>query len=198
MGSTGQPNAGKSSLLNALFGEHKVRASRTPGKASRHHPHVTRYLTFPQTKHFQTLFWTPEIRLVDCPGLVIPNYVPMEVQVSPVIVRLGKGSLIAVQVLSSILPISQISSLPSCVQHVARLMPLEEVFGLGPPSIDVPPIEDKRTWRERTAPAPSMKGEQWTAMDIMTAYANKKGWVTAKAGRPDVNRAGNASEYTCH
>ena len=34
MWSTGQPNAGKSSLLNALFGEHKVKASRTPGKAS--------------------------------------------------------------------------------------------------------------------------------------------------------------------
>ena len=36
--STGQPNAGKSSLLNALFGEHKVKASRTPGKASWHSP----------------------------------------------------------------------------------------------------------------------------------------------------------------
>ena len=34
MWSVGQPNAGKSSLLNALFGEHKVKASRTPGKAS--------------------------------------------------------------------------------------------------------------------------------------------------------------------
>lgn len=28
-------------------------------------------------------------------------------------------------------------------------------------------------------------------MDILTAFALKKGWVTAKAGRPDVNRAGN-------
>lgn len=34
----------------------------------------------------------------------------------------------------------------------------------------------------------------WTGMDILTAYANYKGYTTAKAGRPDVNRAGNASE----
>lgn len=32
-------------------------------------------------------------------------------------------------------------------------------------------------------------------MDIMIAYANKRGWMTAQAGRPDVSRAGNAS--TC-
>ena len=31
-------------------------------------------------------------------------------------------------------------------------------------------------------------------MDVLAAYAGKKGWVTAKAGRPDVNRAGNAGE----
>jgi hypothetical protein len=103
----------------------------------------------------------------------------------------------ALQVLSSILPISQISSLSSCIQHTARLIPLEEVFGLAHPSIDVPPIVDKRTWRDESkVSVPSTKGEQWTAMDIMAAYADKKGWVTAKAGRPDVNRAGNASEYT--
>lgn len=35
---------------------------------------------------------------------------------------------------------------------------------------------------------------EWTAMDILTAYADSKGWVTAKAGRPDVHRAGNASQ----
>jgi len=73
-------------------------------------------------------------------------------------------------------------------------MPLEEVFGLANPSIGAPPVEDKRTWREGTTLASPTKGEQWTAMDIMVAYATKKGWVTAKAGRPDVNRAGNASE----
>ena len=121
----------------------------------------------------------------------------METQVSPIGSGWGEESLTALQVLSAILPISQISSLPSCVQLAACLMPLEEVFGLLHPSTYEPPAEDKRTWREGTVLPPSPRGEQWTAMDIMTAYANKKGWVTAKAGRPDVNRAGNASEYTC-
>jgi len=32
-------------------------------------------------------------------------------------------------------------------------------------------------------------------MDVLSAYATKKGWVTAKAGRPDANRAGNARKY---
>lgn len=37
------------------------------------------------------------------------------------------------------------------------------------------------------------KGTVWTAMDVLTAYADAKGWVTAKAGRSDIHRAGNAS-----
>ena len=35
-----------------------------------------------KTKHFQTLFWTSDVRLVDCPGLVMPNLFPMETQVN--------------------------------------------------------------------------------------------------------------------
>ncbi|EIN13953.1 P-loop containing nucleoside triphosphate hydrolase protein [Punctularia strigosozonata HHB-11173 SS5] len=162
VGLIGQPNVGKSSLLNALFGAVKVRASRTPGK----------------TKHFQTLFWSPDVRLVDCPGLVMPNFVPMETQV-----------------LAGILPISRISAIPACIHYAAGLLPLERIFGLEHPSILTEGTEDKRTWRDgrrQTSEEHPRRDPTWTAMDILTAYATAKGWVTAKAGRPDINRAGNA------
>ncbi|CAL1695099.1 unnamed protein product [Somion occarium] len=160
IGLIGQPNVGKSSLLNALFGITKVKASRTPGK----------------TKHFQTLFWTPEVRLVDCPGLVMPNLVPMESQV-----------------FSGIFPISRVSAVPLCIYHAAQLLPLERIYGLQHPSLLPKPEEDKRTWREPRAGAMKEQKElKWTAMDILTAYALKKGWMTARTGWPDVHRAGNA------
>ncbi|KAJ7706018.1 hypothetical protein B0H17DRAFT_919616 [Mycena rosella] len=161
IGLIGQPNVGKSSLLNALFGAHKVRASKTPGK----------------TKHFQTLFWTPDVRLVDCPGLVMPNFVPMEMQV-----------------LSGILPISRVSAIPSCIHHAAELLPLEKVYRIAHPTqTDALVAEDKRTWRNSERPGGSRAKETaWTAMDVLIGYADAKGWVTAKAGRSDIHRAGNA------
>ncbi|KAI0068111.1 P-loop containing nucleoside triphosphate hydrolase protein [Artomyces pyxidatus] len=162
IGLIGQPNVGKSSLLNALFGTTKVRASKTPGK----------------TKHFQTLFWTPDIRLVDCPGLVMPDLVPLEMQV-----------------LSGILPIARMPALPLCIAYAAQLLPLERILGLMHPSTSSPAPADKRTWREGSRQTEGTKTVEapWTAMDVMSAYADKKGWVTAKAGRSDINRAGNAS-----
>ena len=78
-------------------------------------------------------------------------------------------------------------------------MPLEEIFGLKnhhPSLTTSEPVEDKRTWRTPRPPSSATKDPShltWTAMDIMTAFAHKNGWVTAKAGRPDINRAGNAS-----
>lgn len=53
----GYPNVGKSSVINSLLQKKKVGVASQPGK----------------TKHYQTLFLTPEILLVDCPGLVFPN-----------------------------------------------------------------------------------------------------------------------------
>ncbi|KAF5388525.1 hypothetical protein D9757_004670 [Collybiopsis confluens] len=149
IGLVGQPNVGKSSLLNALFGQSK-------------------------TKHYQTLFLTPEIRFVDCPGLVMPNYVPMELQV-----------------LSGVLPISRVSAIPACIHFASQLVPLEDILNLKHPKADETPMEDNRTWRAGMKLA---EGEPifWTAMDILISYAQKKGWLTAKAGRPDYSRAGNA------
>ncbi|TFK36971.1 hypothetical protein BDQ12DRAFT_608750 [Crucibulum laeve] len=161
VGLLGQPNVGKSSLLNALFGARKVRASKTPGK----------------TKHFQTLYWTSDVRIVDCPGLVMPNFIPMELQV-----------------LSGILPISRVSAIPSCIHYAACKLPVERIYKLTHPSTKLLPIEDKRTWRDgmKSEVVDTNKPLEWTAMDILTAYADAKGWVTAKAGRLDVHRAGNA------
>ncbi|KAG6868874.1 hypothetical protein C0993_008622 [Termitomyces sp. T159_Od127] len=161
IGLIGQPNVGKSSLLNALFGMNKVRASKSPGK----------------TKHFQTLFWTPHVRLVDCPGLVMPNFVPLELQV-----------------LCGILPISRISAVPSSVFFAAERLPIERVYGLEHPGLSLPSTVDKRTWRDGVRPDIREKKPLlvWTAMNILVAYATRNKWVTAKAGRPDIHRAGNA------
>lgn len=65
IGFVGHPNAGKSSLINAIMGHKCVSASRTPG----------------HTKHFQTLHLARHIRLCDCPGLVFPMLVPQWLQI---------------------------------------------------------------------------------------------------------------------
>jgi ribosome biogenesis GTPase A len=65
IGCVGHPNVGKSSLLNAIMGKKVVSVSRTPG----------------HTKHFQTIFLTPTVKLCDCPGLVFPSRAPKELQV---------------------------------------------------------------------------------------------------------------------
>lgn len=66
VGCLGQPNVGKSSVMNAIMGKKVVSVSRTPG----------------HTKHFQTIFLTQNVRLCDCPGLVFPSKVPKALQVS--------------------------------------------------------------------------------------------------------------------
>ncbi|KRT80395.1 50S ribosome-binding GTPase [Oryctes borbonicus] len=65
IGCIGQPNVGKSSVMNAIMGKKVVSVSRTPG----------------HTKHFQTIFLTNNVRLCDCPGLIFPSKVPKPLQV---------------------------------------------------------------------------------------------------------------------
>ncbi len=106
IGLIGQPNVGKSSLMNALLGAQKVRASKTPGK----------------TKHYQTHLLlnrqegadprkTSRVMLCDSPGLVFPSLVGMEQQV-----------------LCGILPISQMQAASSCIEFVGHRMPLEKAL----------------------------------------------------------------------
>ena len=65
IGMLGQPNAGKSSLINSLMGKRVVSVSKTPG----------------HTKHFQTIYITKFVILCDCPGLVFPSLVPKPLQI---------------------------------------------------------------------------------------------------------------------
>jgi len=66
VGFIGQPNGGKSSIINALLGEIKTAVSSTPGK----------------TKHLQTLFLSETLEVIDCPGLIFPQVdMPFALQV---------------------------------------------------------------------------------------------------------------------
>ncbi|KAJ3315242.1 Guanine nucleotide-binding-like protein 1 [Boothiomyces sp. JEL0838] len=65
IGLIGQPNVGKSSLINALKGRKLVSVSKTPG----------------HTKHFQTIYLTNNLRLCDCPGLVFPSNLSKHLQI---------------------------------------------------------------------------------------------------------------------
>ena len=103
--------------------------------------------------------------------------------------------MIGSKVLCGVFPISRVAAIPFCVHRISQLLPLERILALTHPSTAIEPAEDKRTWRDgRRSDTKTNADLKWTAIDIMTAYAKKKGWVTAKAGRPDINRAGNASE----
>ena len=66
VGITGDPNMGKSTLINRIFEKKVVSESATPG----------------HTKHFQTMFLLPTLCFCDCPGVVFPKLqVDREIQV---------------------------------------------------------------------------------------------------------------------
>lgn len=106
IGCVGQPNVGKSSLMNAIMGKKVVSVSRTPG----------------HTKHFQTIFLTPQVRLCDCPGLVFPSKVPKSLQVI-------MGSY----------PIAQLREPFSVVRFIAERLDLVKL-------LRIPHPEDDTSW----------------------------------------------------
>ncbi|KAJ5752030.1 Large subunit GTPase 1 [Penicillium odoratum] len=144
IGLVGYPNVGKSSTINALLGAKKVSVSATPGK----------------TKHFQTLYLSPEIMLCDCPGLVFPNF----------------ASTKADLVVNGVLPIDQQREFTGPAGIVAHRVPkhfLENIYGV---KIHTRPIEEGGTGIP-------------TASEVLRAYARARGFSTQGMGQPDESRA---------
>ncbi|KAJ5378757.1 Large subunit GTPase 1 [Penicillium cosmopolitanum] len=144
IGLVGYPNVGKSSTINALLGAKKVSVSATPGK----------------TKHFQTLYLSPEIMLCDCPGLVFPNF----------------ASTKADLVVNGVLPIDQQREFTGPAGLVAKRVPksfIEQVYGV---KIRTRPVEEGGTGIP-------------TASDILRSYARARGFSTQGLGQPDESRA---------
>jgi len=104
----GQPNTGKSSLLNSIIGEKVVSVSRSCG----------------HTKHWQTHFVEVEgariARLCDSPGLIFPVVFEATSKLSPR----------AVFECSGLYPIPQIRETYTAIRFLAEHLPLEKLYRL--------------------------------------------------------------------
>ena len=87
------------------------------------------------------------------------------------------------QVLGGIIPIQAVETVLSWVS--ARL-PLERCVRLN----DGDTIEAPAPTVDETRPDRPLRARQWTTDDILSSHALALGYFTAKAGRPDVGRAG--------
>ncbi|KAH8598303.1 hypothetical protein B0O99DRAFT_58755 [Bisporella sp. PMI_857] len=144
IGLVGYPNVGKSSTINALIGAKKVSVSSTPGK----------------TKHFQTIQLSEKVMLVDCPGLVFPNFANT------------KADLVC----NGVLPIDQLREFTGPAGLVASRIPqffLEAVYGM---KIVTRPLEEGGTGVP-------------TAEELLSAYAKARGFTRTGQGQPDESRA---------
>ncbi|XP_041068536.1 guanine nucleotide-binding protein-like 1 [Carcharodon carcharias] len=114
------------------------------------------------TKYFQTYFLTPTVKLCDCPGLIFPSLVDRQQQI-----------------LAGIYPIAQIQEPYTSVGYLSARIPVQKLLKLRHPNVE----EDR----------PGEQGEaKFTAWDICEAWAEKRGYKTAKAARNDVFRAANS------
>ncbi|GAA6229281.1 guanine nucleotide-binding protein-like 1 [Lates japonicus] len=118
------------------------------------------------TKYFQTYYLTPTVKLCDCPGLVFPSRVNKELQI-----------------LAGIYPVSQLQEPYSSVGYLCERTPFLSVLKLKHPSL----LENEPHNRNQGSEELS-----WTAWDVCEAWAERRGYKTAKAARNDVYRAANS------
>ncbi|XP_076010806.1 guanine nucleotide-binding protein-like 1 [Genypterus blacodes] len=118
------------------------------------------------TKYFQTYYLTPTVKLCDCPGLVFPSLVTKQLQI-----------------LAGIYPVSQLQEPYSSVGYLCERTPFLSVLKLKHPSL----TENKPQHEQHGS-----EDLSWTAWDVCEAWAERRGYKTAKAARNDVYRAANS------
>lgn len=118
------------------------------------------------TKYFQTYYLTPTVKLCDCPGLVFPSRVNKQLQI-----------------LAGIYPVSQLQEPYSSVGYLCERTPFLSVLKLKHPSLEENPPQQGQEGSEELS---------WTAWDVCEAWAERRGYKTAKAARNDVYRAANS------
>ncbi|XP_061675716.1 guanine nucleotide-binding protein-like 1 isoform X2 [Syngnathoides biaculeatus] len=118
------------------------------------------------TKYFQTYYLTPTVKLCDCPGLVFPSCVDKQLQI-----------------LAGIYPVSQLQEPYSSVGYLCERTPYLSVLKLKHPN-----LEEVNTQQGDQVSVES----PWTAWDVCEAWAERRGYKTAKAARNDVYRAANS------
>lgn len=167
LGCVGQPNVGKSSIINALYGEKTVSVKATPG----------------HTKILQTVILDDRTCLCDSPGLVFPRLeVPREVQII--------GALIPIAQVRE--PFSAIRWLaahcPEPLGHTLKLKPytFHEVSEALQQGVELLRMDHED---ERLVAAEASGGElPWSVLSLCTRYAVQRGLV--RNNHPDSHTAG--------
>ncbi|GAA5892459.1 uncharacterized protein JCM6883_007365 [Sporobolomyces salmoneus] len=122
-----------------------------------------------KTKTLQTIYWNPHIRLCDCPGLVPPSSAGLERQV-----------------LAGVLPIQNIEP---TLRFIGQRIPLEKVLKLKHED-EVEEEQKQDEFSLEVSPPKKEEKGRWTTDELLSAYADQQGFITAKVGRPDIYRAG--------
>lgn len=169
-----------------------VRASRTPGK----------------TKSLQTIYWSKDVRLVDCPGLVFPSYVGMEKQVMAGVIPIQNVSLpeslslpqpLCHPEMTKLMPKCPGQKVEAVIHELGERMPLERILDLKMPE----ELVDERqgvVWSTDTLLAtfaldrgmiPTFHSTVGNIYSLLTQSTYFSGFLTAKAARPDVYRSGS-------